>query len=874
MSNISILNALAIHFDKPWLLLVLLPAIGLMLIPYLRIPKQHRNTRNRVISLVLHSVILLLAVFLLAGLSFTYTQVSVKRDVILLVDASDSTVASRDDMNDFIDSVLGELDPDHRVGIVTFAGDCVYAAELDGDADDVKREYAQAEQKPAAGATDMSSALMYAKDLLDDPRDGRIIVLSDGLQTDGNAMLTVKTLVDAGVRVDTVYFPTELDTPEVQINDVEVTLSGGGAEAVVSVQSTRAQSATLTMYDNGVKVSDQAVHLSGDADTFSFAHIISDAELHVLKITLDAEYDTYEQNNSYYSYVNVSVSTKTLLVDGSGNGAADLRGLLDGKFDLTVKTLADMPTTLDGLKEYSEVILMNVANADLPNGFDDVLTEYVKVQGGGLYTVGGDKAYLQDDMEGTKFQELLPVEANTDAKSLGLLLVIDNSGSMKEIAANTGLTRMELAKKAAIASVNTLGDEDYVGVIAFDADAEVVCDMFKIDRKNDIIDRINGIEADYGTYYTDAIQKAHSIMSSFTATELKHIIFLTDGEPDQNTDMGVVYEYVDRIAQNNTTLSVIALGSSVDTSKAAEMAERGGGRFEDVERESELINVMVEETTTAAGQYHNEFDFTPVIISHTPALAGVSELPILGGFYGTRIKKDATTVLGYEGSPIYAEWRVGEGKVGSIMCDLEGKWSANLFTDDNGKRFITNTVNSLLSDSESVGGAVTVSFTTDNYTTQANITAALGRTEALMTSLKKPDGTTVDITPQKLTEQQYVCNFRTDDVGVYTLTVTRLGGAEEETYSFYTAFSYSDEYNVMEIDDEAAFNFMQSLSLDGNGSILFTANNIFASESESLETEYDPTLVLLIVCSVLFLADIVVRKFKLKLPERKKSAVE
>ncbi len=180
----------------------------------------------------------------------------------------------------------------------------------------------------------------------------------------------------------------------------------------------------------------------------------------------------------------------------------------------------------------------------------------------------------------------------------------------------------------------------------------------------------------------------------------------------------------------------------------------------------------------------------------------------------------------------------------------------------------------MLSDSESVGGAVTVSFTTDNYTTQANITAALGRTEALMTSLKKPDGTTVDITPQKLTEQQYVCNFRTDDVGVYTLTVTRLGGAEEETYSFYTAFSYSDEYNVMEIDDEAAFNFMQSLSLDGNGSILFTANNIFASESESLETEYDPTLVLLIVCSVLFLADIVVRKFKLKLPERKKSAVE
>ena len=61
----------SITFTKPWLLLLLVPALLLTLIPYFRLNKRYRCTRNRIVSMALHVVIMLLAVSLLAGVTRT-----------------------------------------------------------------------------------------------------------------------------------------------------------------------------------------------------------------------------------------------------------------------------------------------------------------------------------------------------------------------------------------------------------------------------------------------------------------------------------------------------------------------------------------------------------------------------------------------------------------------------------------------------------------------------------------------------------------------------------------------------------------------------------------------------------------------------------
>lgn len=864
MNSISMICGFSMRFEHPLLLLLLIPAVGLMLWPFFRISRQHRKTRNRIVSLAIHSLVLVLCVSVIAGLSFHTTRVSIKSDVILLVDASDSNGRSEDDMNEFIHALVKESDSGYSIGIVTFANGCVYTSKLGKDPEKAYQDYINASKRPEGNATDIASALLFAREQLSKPSEGRIILLSDGVETDNHALSVVKMIADEGTRIDTVYFAPQPYEEEIMIEGVEVPDRAAVGETIqisVAMRSAKPCSAVLKLYDNKTLHSEQSVELGGGADIFTFDYTLLTPKLHEFYVTLEGESDTLLQNNEYYAFINIEVLTRVLLVDGTGAESEPLQGLLSENYEVTKTDVSKIPRTLEGLSKYDEIVFMNVANADLPAGFGAVLTEYVETNGGGLFTVGGDKAYMQSDMSGSAFQELLPVEANTDAKSLGLLLVIDCSGSMDQIASGSNKTRIELAKEAAIASIETMKPSDYVGVIAFNSSASTLVEMTPVTRKESIIRKIKELKSNTGTYYYNAINSARNMMLSFDKTELKHIIFLTDGEP-VDADSSSFMNLIDRLGE--VTLSTIALGPTVDIDLAEEMAERGGGRFYEVADESELVEIMVEETVTAAGQYFNEGTFTPVIVNHTGAVAGISELPSLGGYYGTRLKDGATMVLGYNGSPIYAEWSRGKGRVGSFMSDLNGHWSANYFTDANGKQFINNAVNSLFPDIPVQSNEIAAEFAHDNFIAELKVFAALSGGEKLSAEVVSPSGRTTSVVFTKLSGNAYYAKFETKEAGVYAVhIVKKTGGSVVTELNAYTCFSYSSEYAAF-WDDTECFNFISSISEQGNGKVLLSADNVFGRNNEITERDYDPQTALLIAIVALFLLDIVVRKFKFK----------
>lgn len=67
-----------------WWLLLLIPAVVLTLIPYFRLSKKYRRTRNRIISIILHLTAMTLAIFVLAGIQFTYQDNNLENEIILL----------------------------------------------------------------------------------------------------------------------------------------------------------------------------------------------------------------------------------------------------------------------------------------------------------------------------------------------------------------------------------------------------------------------------------------------------------------------------------------------------------------------------------------------------------------------------------------------------------------------------------------------------------------------------------------------------------------------------------------------------------------------------------------------------------------------
>ena len=137
------------NFSHPWLLLLLIPALVVTFIPYFRLAKKYRRNRNRVTSVVLHTIISVLCVTVLAGLTFSYQVPNTSNEVLLLVDMSHSSSPDanfEEERDNFVKSVLNASSSRYKLGIVTFGYDQVYAAELSNDTDEVYDNYIRAKR--------------------------------------------------------------------------------------------------------------------------------------------------------------------------------------------------------------------------------------------------------------------------------------------------------------------------------------------------------------------------------------------------------------------------------------------------------------------------------------------------------------------------------------------------------------------------------------------------------------------------------------------------------------------------------------------------------------------------------------------------------
>ena len=225
------MNNFEIIFSRPWLLLLMIPVAAIILLPFLRLPRQRRKLWKKYVPVILHMVICTLLVLCLAGLTFvTNTN---KQSVMILMDLSDSTAKSHGQIVTYANGIKEVLDED--CGIIAFAGDCVYEVKLKG------RNSTATLTQVIAADTDIAGAMEYAASLLPNDTNRRIILLSDGKQTSGDANATASALAKKGFRIDAVYFEsTYLDNAEMQISDVALpdnVYAGDPIDILVTVDS-------------------------------------------------------------------------------------------------------------------------------------------------------------------------------------------------------------------------------------------------------------------------------------------------------------------------------------------------------------------------------------------------------------------------------------------------------------------------------------------------------------------------------------------------------------------------------------------------------------------------------------------------------------
>lgn len=889
----------SIEFENPWFLLLLIPAIALTLIPYFRSPKKYRKTRNRITSMVLHGIIMVLAISVLSGISFNYEIPNKETEVILLIDKSESGTKSDELKDTFVYDVLNLTGKTYKVGVVTFGYDQVYAAPLSDDALGVYNQYLAA-TLPDTSATNIASALTYAASLFTKPEAGRIVLITDGIETDGAANAVIKNVAAQGIKVDTVHFPNE------QGDDVQIISSklpdhtikyGEAFMLTVDVQSSYEGDAVLTMYDDATQIGEsKTVRLEKGIQTVEMEAILPLPGLHKLSFEITSPNDTQAKNNIYNSYVNIEIFDRLLVIESIAGESNSLCEMMTDK-KVTVVNVADaekMPKTVDELREFDEVILVNISNADMPTGFDEVLYSYVSDIGGGLFTVCGNKedgnpnddqweanAFTSKDMYGSLYQQLLPVEVIDYTPPAAVIIIIDCSGSMYDPKGSIPYekSRLYAAKQGAEACLDALTERDWVGITTFSDKVDESLALTPRTERDKILAAIESLPQNGGeTKFQPALASARASLLALNSVEKKHIIIVTDGAP---TDKEEKYgEEMRRNSEAGITMSIVGIdsedGAPAQMRYALETyAGISGDHFYDVTDLGEVATKMRQDLDLPEIKEVNYGEFPIGTASSHSILNGIdtNNMPTLNGFYGTKVKNEegVEVVLTAPYVPIYAQWKVGKGMVGSFMCDLNGTWSADMISGDSketGAKLINNIVAALFPTESIRKTTIQMAMSEQNYHTQMNIFANVAEGDNVEVNIIPEFSTAMLQTLQpSATDGFSRLSFEIMTPGVYGVEVIQKNadGSLKASAKQYKAFSYSQEYNTFHTAEEGAA-LLATLSESGEGAVLEKAEDVFANIVKYLHKVINPRLVFIIIALVAFLLDVAVRKFKFLWP--------
>jgi len=676
-----------------WLIL-LLPvfiAIGWPRLAY----RRARDTASLLIRLIL----VILLILGLAGLQVQ--RAADKLAVVFLVDVSDSVPpALQSAALDYVRRASEAMGRNDQAAVVVFGANALVEIPMTN-----QLELVQMGSDPIRLNTNLAEAMRLGLALFPADTAKRMVILSDGRETVGDAAQVARLAAATGVQIDYVYLAPDAGQqatgPEVLITDVRLPATVNVDEAfdlTVTITSNLPSSlAEVRVLSSGAVIYRETVELRQGTNNYVLPNLTVPtpgfADFRVVVEPLGA--DTFYQNNELSAFTEVTGPPRVLLVTSDEREIVSLRAALE-EAGLAVEQQGphDLPLGLAPLTSYDSIILANVSGAELTDDRMRYLQAYVRDLGGGLVVIGGPASYGVGGYFETPLEETLPVEMRLrDTEripQLTMLFVIDRSGSM-EISSASGISNLELAKEAVIRSLDLLQDTDRIGVLSFDVSAYYVIELQDVGddgNREELRAQIGALRPGGGTNIRQGVLSADRVLRDETS-QLKHIILLTDGGSDPS---GVVAA-VDRMYQNyGITTSVVAVGRDY-AQWLQEVAVAGRGKFHLVLDVSTIPAIFTAETLLATRAYIVEQEFRPAITARHPIIDGIDSLPSLQGYIATSPKETGTVILrGPDDDPILAAWQYGLGRAVAFTSDATSRWAVDWVGWDGYANFWTQAI--------------------------------------------------------------------------------------------------------------------------------------------------------------------------------------
>ncbi|HEY8414488.1 MAG TPA: VWA domain-containing protein, partial [Thermaerobacter sp.] len=528
----------------------------------------------------------------------------------------------------------------------------------------------------------------------------RILLLSDGRPTQGDALAEARALAAAGIRLDAVPLrPATGDDLAVRELRAPASARPGRPIAVeVAVTAVRETDARLRLYTAGTLAGSRQVRLQPGENRYVFQVTPSQpgplplrAEIEPLGQGTDAE----PGNNRYHAVVEVT-GTRPVLVLTPDPGGPLARALRSQGLQVDARGPGQRPADLAGWARYGAVFLENVPAHVLGERAMAELERFVHDLGGGLAMVGAPETFGPGGYLGTAVERALPVYMDLRAKknlpTVAMVLVVDRSGSMQGV-------KLQMAVEAAMRAARLLTPKDRLGVVLFDSRAFVTREPAPVTSPDELRAAFPA-QAEGGTSVGAGLLEAWELIRNVQA-DVRHVIVLTDGVSAPFDAEGTARQF----REAGVTLSAVAIGLDADRQLLRFLARAGGGGYYEAADPEQVPSLITRDAVLATRAFLVDRPFVPVpatapgrggaaallrgLVGEGGGMSGSESgggsgsgsgsgpgLPPLGGYVVTSPKEQAEVLLvSDEQDPVLAAWRYGAGRALAWTSGTAGTWA-------------------------------------------------------------------------------------------------------------------------------------------------------------------------------------------------------
>lgn len=846
------------QFIEPWYALLILPILAGLIWSWRHIRGIARP--RKMAAMILRGVMAGCLVLALMGPQCRRPNEGLA--VMFVVDTSDSVSDSEAARaNDFVSDAIGQLGTKDVAAVMSF-GRRVAMESAPSGRRSIQRP--QAETDPSA--SNLAAALRLASAAMPAGKGRRVVVLSDGNETMGDARQAAEAAGLDGAQIDVVPLGRSDERAEVAVLEATAPSDRKADEPFeirVLLESSVSQAGTLVLDRNGVVVSRTPVQIPEGKSTVVLPQKIDNPGFYRYRVTLEPTHDSDGRNNIGASFVRVQGKPRVLVLQDDPGRDELARALREQGLVVDVYGVGGVPTRAEELQPYEAVILNDINAISFVEQQMALLEQAVQDSGLGLAMIGGENSFLPGGWYGTPVAEALPVDLNIRQRksfpSTTVLIVVDASGSMGMQEGNA--TKIQLAAKAAEQTAQLLSANDRLGVAGSTDGIEYVAKISKLTDKNAVISNIRKLRPGGGGIYAEPSVKFAKKELEAENSKVRHFILLGDGADVDS--YGASLDLIREMREQKITTSVVAIGDGPDVPFLKQLAAMGGGRFYLADKAGKLPAIFTQDVAVMGRSAIEEGVFLPKLMQGEEILRGITATPALYAYCLTEPRPLAQVgMISPKEDPLLATWRYGLGRSLAYTSDATNQWAREWVGWDGFSTFWAQAVRSVLR--QPVQGNYAVETRQEGGRGVVQLTAKDENGVPITASdmevrVSSPSGESLTVPLVQEAPGVFTGDFNASEMGSYMVSLIEESKGGDGIYSSGFSVSYPPEYR----DYRPNQPLLNELIEAGNGKMLERPEDAVRELEDPGETIQDIWIYFLMAAVLLLPLDVANRRLAL-----------